>query len=147
MEINCYQNAALDTAVYPGMLSTKGVEYTLFGMLGEAGEVANKYKKILRSGEYVYYKREILMDELGDVLWYAAALANELGYSLQEVCDFNIQKLAARKAADTLKTRKPAEDYGTIDPEIIEAGRQLTQGLVESIRPLREAAEPGVCIK
>ena len=103
MELNEYQAKALKTAVYPGKGVKAGLEYTLFGLLGEAGELANKYKKTLRSEINPYSQREILMDELSDVLWYAAAVANELGYSLEYVCQFNVAKLAACRAAGELK--------------------------------------------
>ena len=103
MELNEYQRAALRTAVYPGMNIREGFEYALFGMLGEGGELANKYKKILRNREDYQDHRTLLMDELGDVLWYALAVAAELGYTLEEVAAFNLAKLAARQATGTLK--------------------------------------------
>lgn len=103
MELNEYQRAVLKTAVYPGMGIKEGFEYTLFGMLGEGGELANKYKKILRNREQYAAHRALLMDELGDVLWYALAVASELGYTLEEVAAFNLAKLAARQATGTLK--------------------------------------------
>ena len=103
MELNEYQRAALRTAVYPGMGFSQGFEYTLFGMLGEGGELANKYKKILRNREHYQNHRALLMDELGDVLWYALAVASELGYTLEEVAAYNLNKLQARQIAGTLK--------------------------------------------
>jgi len=98
-----YQAGALETAVYPGQNTIRGVEYNLFGLLGEAGELANKYKKIMRNGKSPYDHHKDLVSELGDVLWYAAVLANELGYDLSEVAEMNQQKLAARKQAGELK--------------------------------------------
>ncbi len=106
MEVNEYQKTSFGTAVYPGKDTKTGIEYTLFGLLGEAGELANKYKKVLRSEKNPYAEKEVLMDELGDVLWYASALARELGYTLEEVCQFNIEKLAARLRAGELKEHK-----------------------------------------
>lgn len=106
MEVNDYQRISFGTAVYPGKDTKAGIEYTLFGLLGEAGELANKYKKVLRSEKNPYSEKNVLMDELGDVLWYASALARELGFNLEEVCQFNIEKLAARKAANELKEHK-----------------------------------------
>lgn len=103
MELNEYQKAAYGTAVYPGQNTPKGVEYTLFGALGEIGEIANKYKKILRSEENVYAHREELMDEAMDGMWYLLAFLKELGYTLEEGGQFNLAKLAARKASGTLK--------------------------------------------
>src|ERR1700676_4040096 len=99
VELNEYQITSFGTAVYPGKDTKAGIEYTLFGLLGEAGEISNKYKKILRSQINPYSQKEVLMDELGDVLWYASALARELGYTLEQVFQFNIKKLAARNQA------------------------------------------------
>jgi NTP pyrophosphatase (non-canonical NTP hydrolase) len=104
--LNEYQTQSFGTAVYPGSFteSKEAIEYTLFGMLGEAGEIANKYKKILRSEITLGpQEKEMLMDEAGDVLWYLSAFVKELGYSLEEVGQFNIRKLSARKAAGELK--------------------------------------------
>jgi NTP pyrophosphatase (non-canonical NTP hydrolase) len=108
--LNEYQDEASDTAVYPGMGVKAGIEYTLFGLLGEAGELANKYKKILRNEVNPYSRREELMDELGDVLWYLSAFAKELGYTLEEVADFNLAKLAKRKTEGTLKALETREE-------------------------------------
>jgi NTP pyrophosphatase (non-canonical NTP hydrolase) len=107
MSLNEYQHRAGLTAVYPGKDLKGGIEYTLFGMLGEAGEIANKYKKILRKEESPYAHQKDLMDELGDVLWYAAAFAKELGYTFEEVAQHNINKLSARKQAGTLSNLAP----------------------------------------
>jgi len=103
LSMNDYQQGALSTAVYPGQNSVRGVEYNLWGLVGEAGELANKYKKILRNEDNVYAHKEVLIKELGDVLWYAAVLAKELGYDLSEVGHLNHEKLQARKQAGELK--------------------------------------------
>lgn len=101
MTFNDYQEAAVATAVYP---KDKVPSYATLGLVGEAGELANKVKKLLR-GDYVLDEKVKgdLVSELGDVLWYAAALATDLGVSLSDVAYFNIEKLAARKAANTIK--------------------------------------------
>lgn len=104
--LNQYQKDAYGTAVYPGQGSKAGLEYTLFGLLGEVGELANKYKKILRSELNPYSQRELLMDEAMDGAWYLLAFLKELGYTLQEGAEFNLSKLAARKAANQLKEHK-----------------------------------------
>ena len=106
VEINEYQDKTATTAVYPWPGEPDGFEYTLFGLVGEAGELANKYKKILRNQEYLYDNRKLLMDELGDVLWYVARIASELDYTLEEVAKFNLNKLALRKKQNELKNRK-----------------------------------------
>lgn len=95
MNLNEYQQAALETAVYP---EEYRIIYPALGIAGEAGEVADKVKKVIR--DYVSFtderKREI-MKEIGDVLWSCAVLANDLGYSLEEVGIMNIEKLKSRK--------------------------------------------------
>jgi NTP pyrophosphatase (non-canonical NTP hydrolase) len=96
MTVNEYQQAALTTAIYP---EDKRIIYPTLGMTGEAGEVADKVKKVIRDNGQVFTdekKREIAK-EIGDVMWYCATLANDLGYSLEEIADMNIQKLQSRK--------------------------------------------------
>lgn len=97
MELNQYQNLAMGTAVYKGQKSINGLVYSSLALCGEAGELANKLKKHLRAGTDP--DNAVLMDELGDVLWYVSSTARELGYTLEQVAQFNIEKLAARKAA------------------------------------------------
>jgi hypothetical protein len=106
MELNKYQTDAYGTAVYPGQGTSKGVEYTLFGALGELGEIANKYKKILRSEQNVYAHKVDLMDEAGDAIWYIMAFLKELGFTFEQAAEYNLAKLAARKQAGTLKNRE-----------------------------------------
>jgi hypothetical protein len=103
MNLNEYQKKAYGTAVYPGQGTPRGIEYTLFGALGELGELANKYKKILRNESNPYASKEILMDEGMDAVWYILAFLKELGYTFEESAEFNLNKLAARKAAGELK--------------------------------------------
>ena len=69
------------------------------GLTGEAGEVAEKVKKMVRDGKL---DTEGLKKELGDVLWYLAALADSLGYNLSEIADMNLAKLESRKARNVL---------------------------------------------
>jgi NTP pyrophosphatase (non-canonical NTP hydrolase) len=104
--VNEYQNRAYNTAVYPGQGTPRGVEYALFGALGELGEIANKYKKILRSEQDVYAHAPALMDEAGDAVWYIMAFLRELGYTFEQAAQFNLGKLAARQATGTLKDHK-----------------------------------------
>ncbi|MDQ6788898.1 MAG: nucleoside triphosphate pyrophosphohydrolase family protein [Acidobacteriota bacterium] len=91
-----YQTASRATALYPRRL--KNLEYPTLGLAGEAGEVANIVKKIQRDfgGEITDDTRGKLKDELGDVLWYIAACADELGITLAEIAEFNVEKLAKR---------------------------------------------------
>lgn len=95
-----YQALAIDTAVYPGKGSLSGLMYTGLG-LGEAGEVQGKIKKLYRDGNDTS-KYQAIMEELGDLLWYVAATANELGYPLNIVAERNIEKLQSRKERGVL---------------------------------------------
>ena len=101
MKLNDYQQAAMATAVYPDYV---GLAYTSLGLAGEAGELANKVKKVYRDndGELTRHMQADIMDELGDTLWYVAALATEIGYDLDDVAAHNLEKLAARKARNAI---------------------------------------------
>lgn len=96
MNFEEYQNEAKQTALYPKRLSN--LEYPTLGLAGEAGEVANIVKKIQRDhkGEITKEIRRKLKGELGDVLWYISACADELNLTLQEIAEFNVEKLAKR---------------------------------------------------
>ena len=98
MEMNSYQDAARNTAAYPDV--GRNPIYPTLGLTGEAGEVADKVKKVIRDrgGVFDADTREAIKLELGDVLWYVAQLASELGYDLNEVADANLQKLSSRAA-------------------------------------------------
>lgn len=76
----------------------ENLEYPTLGLAGEAGEVANVVKKIQRDHDGVINDeiRSKLKDELGDVLWYISACADELGLTLTEIAEFNVNKLAKR---------------------------------------------------
>lgn len=97
-----YQENAKLTAVFNPI---HGLEYLTLGLCGEAGEAANKVKKIFRDENYKVSEekaREIAL-ELGDTLWYLAMLAEHLGYSLSQIAEMNAKKLAARKTTDSLR--------------------------------------------
>ena len=96
MKFEEYQNAAKQTALYPNRL--KNLEYPTLGLTGEAGEVANIVKKIQRdSGGVITDEIRVkLKDELGDELWYISACADELGLTLEEIAEYNVEKLAKR---------------------------------------------------
>ena len=98
MEINSYQISARKTAAYPDVGCNP--IYPTLGLTGEAGEVADKVKKVIRDrgGVFDADTREAIKLELGDVLWYVAQLASDLGYDLNEVADANLQKLSSRSA-------------------------------------------------
>lgn len=79
--------------------------YTTLGLCGEAGKLANKVKKIYRDKKGIISPEDrlALSDELGDCAWYIAATCNELGLDLETVLVANMDKLRARKAANTIK--------------------------------------------
>lgn len=96
MDFNLYQEAAKKTAIYPEGF---GVLYPVLGLANEAGEVAGKLKKIIRDQGAVMTpeSKEALAAELGDVLWYLAAVATDIGYSLGEIAESNLEKLRSRQ--------------------------------------------------
>lgn len=106
-EFSDYQMSAKDTAIYPevGKRSPASMSYVILGLVGESGELANKYKKVIRDsgGVLDIITRDAIEEELGDVLWYVAMLANELGIGLSAIASSNIEKLASRKERNTLQ--------------------------------------------
>jgi len=101
MDFNKYQETAVETAIYP---DTHRILYPALGMAGEAGEVANKVKKIIRDGPENMPDdwKDQLASEIGDVLWYCAALANDLGMPLALIAAQNRDKLLERKKKGTI---------------------------------------------
>jgi NTP pyrophosphatase (non-canonical NTP hydrolase) len=101
-DFNDYQELAMSTAVYPQKGSN--LAYPALGLNGEAGEVAEKVKKILRDkgGVLDEDSRQALMKELGDVLWYVAAMCSEAGLRMGEVAELNISKLLDRQRRNML---------------------------------------------
>jgi NTP pyrophosphatase (non-canonical NTP hydrolase) len=100
-DFRSYQLSATSTAIYPSQYK---ILYPALGLAGEAGEVANKVKKIVRDGPDKMPKdwRDQLASEIGDVLWYCAALATDLNLSLSTIAAQNEEKLRRRKEASTL---------------------------------------------
>lgn len=102
MDLKDYQVRSSHSAIYPNC----GFNpiYPTLGLCGESGEVAEKVKKILRDQDGVFTRddKNRITLELGDVLWYVAQLANELGIDLNEVAENNLDKLAARQRKGTL---------------------------------------------
>lgn len=117
-----YENAAAATAIYPGQGKANGLSYVALKMNGEAGEFAEHVGKAMRDDQFgqrlpdpdqggqtllpeirlTDERRELLIKEVGDVLWYLAAAARELGISLDEIAQKNIAKLAKRQAEGKL---------------------------------------------
>lgn len=101
MKLDDYQDATAQTAIYPGSGSEEGLTYVTLGLTGEAGEVAEKLKKFKREGDTSYV--DDMEDELGDVLWYLARVADELDMDLSEVADRNLDKLLDREERNVLE--------------------------------------------
>lgn len=97
-----YQRLTDTTAIYPREFA---LEYLTLGLVGEAGEVANKVKKVFRDydGQLTVDIRAQILDELGDVMWYVAQLCAELRTDMGAVAEANIEKLTKRKKNNTLK--------------------------------------------
>ncbi len=97
MTLNEYQQAAQKTAIYPG--KGENLYYPALGLAGEAGEVADKIKKIMRDkgGIISLMDKHDIALELGDVLWYVSEIAFEIGVPLEEVAIGNIHKLESRQ--------------------------------------------------
>ena len=108
MTLDYYQEKASEFIFYKGSLL-----YPTLGLTGESGEVAEKVKKLYRDDE-INFMRDDMMDELtpeqskelalelGDVLFYIAAIAGDIGYSLEEIADMNIDKLTSRQKRNKL---------------------------------------------
>ena len=89
MTLNEYQERAMQTC----MDESKNLNYMALGLASEAGEVAGKAKKLIRDG---HLNKHAVIKELGDVLWYVAGCAEQLGYTLEDVARVNLAKLEDR---------------------------------------------------
>ena len=98
---NDYDEFVKGMKIYPEQFNTI---YPALGLAGEAGEIAEKVKKVLRDneGEWTADTKAAVLDELGDPLWYITALAQDLGFTLQDVIDNNVSKLTSRKSRGVL---------------------------------------------
>jgi len=97
MTAELYQYQATQTAIFP---KEKALEYLALGLTSEAGEVAGKVKKLIRDGEDVEgfeMKKIAIASEVGDVLWYCAMMAKEVGVPLNTIMKENLEKLHSRK--------------------------------------------------
>lgn len=95
MDLSEYQERSRSTARYPRQAA---LAYPALGLSGEAGEVADHIKKVIRddAGEVSRERREAIEKELGDILWYVAQLATELELDLDRIAQVNLEKLASR---------------------------------------------------
>ena len=104
MQLNEYQKKALTTAFHKEKYK---IIYPALGLGNEAGEVLGKIKKYLRGddgdGVLTEERKDGLKGELGDVLWYLSVLANDLGLSLDDIAQHNLDKLQSRKDRGALQ--------------------------------------------
>ena len=107
MKLNDYQKRAMSTC----LPSCKNISYMLLNLVGEVGEFASKVAKSIRKGENcIEYNdlgatvtnNEELQKEAGDILWQLSGLCTVMGWSLEDIAQMNLDKLAARKAAGTI---------------------------------------------
>jgi NTP pyrophosphatase (non-canonical NTP hydrolase) len=108
LTFNEYQKEAYRLATYSNV--GHNVIYPALGLAGESGEAADKIKKIWRNRDimdanlYTDEEKVALAKEIGDVMWYIAAIASEMGYTLEEVAEINIDKLQDRRTRGVLKS-------------------------------------------
>ena len=100
-DLDMYQQVAKQTAIYP---REQAIIYPTLGLTGEAGEVANKVKKIIRDGTIENHESLIqeISAEIGDCLWYISVLADDIGIKLSDIANANLIKLANRKEKGTI---------------------------------------------
>jgi NTP pyrophosphatase (non-canonical NTP hydrolase) len=97
-----YQATSKKTALYP--VIGQSFVYPVLGLAGEAGEVAEKVKKIFRDNGGIVddATRMMIQKELGDVLWYVSQVATEFGLQLDDVATMNVEKLRSRMERGTV---------------------------------------------
>ena len=98
MDFNTYQKNSRLTAQYPNL--GENYIYPTLGLVGEAGEVAEKVKKVIRDKKGIFddESKKGLKKELGDVLWYLSNLCTEFNFSLDDIASQNLVKLKLRAA-------------------------------------------------
>lgn len=100
MDIDVYQKTARTTAIYK-----QPIIYPTLGLAGEAGECAEKVKKLLRDDEGILTeeRKALLVKEIGDCVWYIANLAADIDVKLSDVLKINLEKLLSRKERGALQ--------------------------------------------
>ena len=101
MDVREYQEIIQKTAIFPEEI---GIPYCTMGLCGEAGEVAEKVKKLYRdkNGTVTEEFKQDIKKELGDVVWYVTALGDRFGLTLEEILEANYTKLIKRRETNTL---------------------------------------------
>lgn len=100
MTVEKYQDFMSTSKVYDKL----PVIYPILGMNGEAGEAAEKAKKILRDHDGIVSQemKKAIMKELADVLWYIWATADDMGYTLENVMEVGVKKVKERQETNTV---------------------------------------------
>ncbi len=106
MKFSEYQAKAIKFDLFnPGSNVTgSGLMEKVLGLVGESGETADKFKKIIRDkgGQVSAEDRLEIIKELGDVLWYVSAIATYLDISFDDVAEINLKKLEDRRKRNKL---------------------------------------------
>ena len=113
LTLNEYQKKAMTTC----MPSSNNFSYMFLNLVGEVGEFASKVAKAIRKGfieisknklsrigdtDMLYAQEEELKKEAGDILWQLSGLCTVMGWTFEEIAQMNLDKLAARKAIETI---------------------------------------------
>lgn len=112
MDFSEYQRQTRQTDQRPGA-ALEDIAVHLLGLLGEAGSVATEYKKKLRDGDAHAWWKPRMREEMGDLLWYLATLANKLELDLDEVANANLEKTRNRwlsSSSDPLDSAFPGRE-------------------------------------
>ena len=104
MHFSEYQLKAAQTAIYPRQGTQDGLEYCIFGLMSEAGELCGHYSKCIRDKNKVLddEMKKLILKETGDCMWFLAQIATELKMSLEQVAEINLKKLNDRKERGVL---------------------------------------------
>jgi NTP pyrophosphatase (non-canonical NTP hydrolase) len=137
MKFRTYQEAARQTDQRQGA-DLADVAVHLLGMVGEAGSVATEYKKLLRDGPAHTAAKARIREELGDVLWYTAALATKLGLDLEDIARANLEKTRDRWLRTT------SEPF---DDQYPPAERLPRAGIFEFVASVSDAGRPTVRVR
>lgn len=139
LTFNNYQKYARETAIYKD-----GIFYPALGLCGESGEVADKIKKIYRDNDGIISEenKEQIVKEMGDVLWYLANMATDLGVTLEDVAKKNLEKIQSRQEKNLIHGEGDNREVDVVEkmwenlvnsPEYIAQQKESNQMLAKSI--------------
>lgn len=143
MEFSAFQRAARETSQLR-LGGPQGAIAPMLGLASETGSILNVYKKYLRDGIDLAANREFLREELGDLLWYVAAVATAFGLDLDEIATANLQRTRDRYPTEhPLRQRDelPVFDAGYPPHECFP--RHLVVAFAEHMLPCGRRTHPG----